>query len=47
MNLPMEQKHRLSSKEKVLGTAVNEGHPDSLLEHERTLHLISLKKVQL
>ena len=36
-----------SGKDNVLGTATNKGHADSLLRHERTHHLIFLKKVQL
>ena len=33
-----EETHRLSVKEKVLGTAVSKLHADSLLRHERPYH---------
>ena len=37
--------HWLSGKKKVLGATVSkEGHANSLLGHERTNHLVSLKK---
>ena len=40
--------HWLSSKEKASGAAISkEGHADTLLRHERTHDLISLKKVEL
>ena len=34
----MKLKHRLSSKEKVLGAAVSKGQADSVLRHEKTHH---------
>ena len=42
------ERHWVSGKEKVPDTDVSkEGHADSLIDHEKTHHLISLKKEQL